>query len=201
MNITDILAEHEGNGGFSRHYLLLYSVVFGLETRSAFEFGAGFSTRVILEASRPFDGRLITCCPQLPGSTRKTNRCPPEEMQQYGECWTYVQKKSKHAANEIKSRCYDFVLHDGSHTPKVVEQDLRQIIPQMRRRGILLVHDTEHPRFKLKLVMRRVAADFECQRLTLPYGYGLTILRIQQDFGYGEVHPVWKKVKKKRLTR
>ena len=62
MQFDEIVKKHHADdAGFCRHYLLLYSIVLGMETKSAFEFGAGFSSRVILKALQKTGGRLISC--------------------------------------------------------------------------------------------------------------------------------------------
>jgi len=56
------ILEHVQNRktGMSPHYPTLYSVVVGLETKTAFEFGTGFSTKTILEALDITGGKLYS---------------------------------------------------------------------------------------------------------------------------------------------
>jgi hypothetical protein len=94
-------------------------------------------------------------------------------------------------------------LHDGSHTWREVAIDLKLIIPRIKKGGILLVHDTNHPTDNYQLDKAVDSIDFnyddsgfKIERLTLPYGYGLTMIRIMEDFGNGEVELTWRKAKK-----
>jgi len=58
MDINEIFKHHHGNyGGFCRHYLTLYSMVLGMEAKSVFEFGCGFSSKAILAALEPTGGK------------------------------------------------------------------------------------------------------------------------------------------------
>jgi len=95
----------------------------------------------------------------------------------------------------LKKEVFDFVLHDGSHDAATVKKDIQNILPRMMRNGIILVHDTEHPTKDYGLPKAvKVALRFrKHSRVTLPYGYGLTIIRVEEDFGNGAVQIRWKK--------
>ena len=41
---------HANDAGFCRHYFMLYSIALGMETKSAFEFGCGFSSHTAQHA-------------------------------------------------------------------------------------------------------------------------------------------------------
>ena len=97
----------------------------------------------------------------------------------------------------LKDETFDFVLHDGSHDWKTLKKDIKNILPRMRKNSILLVHDTEHPTRNYKLIKAVKGALHWCKhsKVSLPYGYGLTIERIEEDFGNGEVEIKWRKSK------
>ena len=54
-------------------------------------------------------------------------------------------------------------------------------IPKMKNGSILLVHDTNHPthNYRLEKSIEWLKKDHEC--ITLPYGYGLSIIKINND--------------------
>jgi len=88
-------------------------------------------------------------------------------------------------------------LHDGSHEQEIVEQDLRNIIPKIKKNGILLIHDTLHPgKFKVDFDQcEKVIKDIDHEFVTFPFGYGLTVIKVKEDFGNGEVLIQWRKRK------
>ena len=198
MNLDYIVDKHHKNDtGFCRHYLTLYSIVLGMETQSAFEFGCGFSTKTILEALKETGGKLITCDPRsIDGSEGgKSTGNSKEDIEKYAHCWKYIQKISEEGLKDLTDETFDFVLHDGSHTLEIVREDIKTIVPRIKKDGLLLLHDTEHPTSNFNLIDAIDWLDCRFSRVTLPYGYGLTIVRIEEDFGNGEVKIKWRKEK------
>lgn len=199
--LTELLLRHHADDtGFCRHYMTLYSIILGMESKNVFEFGSGFSSKAILVALDQTDGKLISCDSRPLEQTSKTY-----DHTKLGDLflrWRYIQKKSKEALKDIEGEIFDVVLHDGSHTWREVAEDLQTIVPHMKKGGILMVHDTAHPTDNYQLDKAidvidasRSECGYEVERLTLPYGYGLTIIRVLEDFGHGEVDIKWKKKK------
>ena len=188
VELTD--RHHANNAGFCRHYMTLYSVVLGMETKSAFEFGSGFSTKAILMALELTGGKLITCDKRAYIDTAIFY--DPKEMNYQN--WEYIRSDSSCVGDYIKNDVFDFVLHDGSHKKSHVMEDLRMIIPKMMKDSILLMHDTEHKECDLSGILTDLCW-FKHSKVTLPYGYGLTIIRVEEDFGNGKVDIKWQKTK------
>lgn len=183
---------HADNAGFCRHYMALYSFVLGMETKKAFEFGSGFSTKTILTALEHTNGFLITCDRRPLSET--AIYYDKSDLEKYKNCWKYLQKDSLEIEDDIKHMAFDFVLHDGSHTWTTVKKDMENIIPKIKNGGMFLLHDTSHPTDNYNL-MKAVESLTWCkhQVATLPYGYGLTIIIIEEDFGNGSIEIKWKK--------
>jgi predicted O-methyltransferase YrrM len=191
MNIEELIERHHANNaGFCRHYMTLYSIVLGMETKSAFEFGSGFSSKVILTALEKTGGNLTTC--DVRPLSQTAIFYDKEEIKNNN--WKYLQKDSLNAVDDFKDSVFDFVLHDGSHTWQVVKKDMENIIPRMKTGGIFLLHDTAHPTEKYEL-HKAVESLTWCKHsvVTLPYGYGLSIIVIEEDFGHGKVNIQWRK--------
>jgi len=192
MQFDEILKKHHtDDAGFCRHYLLLYSMILGMETKSVFEFGCGFSSKVILKALKETGGKLITCDTRPIEGTGNSS----EDIEKHKHNWRYIQGDSLSIVKGLKDETFDFVLHDGSHEYKTVEEDIKNILPRCKKNSILLVHDTEHPTddYKLKKAVKNALRQCKHSKITLPYGYGLTIVRIEQDFGNGEIEIEWRK--------
>jgi len=93
---------------------------------------------------------------------------------------------------------FDVVFHDGAHDYPTVKKDIQHIVSKMKQNGILLVHDTEHPMKYGNEMMQAVKSALRWCRyemVTLPYGYGLSIIRIKSDYGNGKVEIKWRKAK------
>jgi len=182
---------HDDLGGLCRHYMTLYSVVLGLETRTALELGAGFSTRVILSALAHTGGRLFSIDVR---PLRDTGN-DPRFLAAYAQPWTYLQGDSRDMVEKLGDEVFEFVLHDGSHEPEIVQADLEAILPRMKKNAILLVHDTEHPihDYGLAPACQRALRDVGHSTVTLPFGFGLTVVRVEEDFGHVVVETSWHK--------
>jgi predicted O-methyltransferase YrrM len=192
VNIRRVCEQHHGMpglGGFTRHYLTLYSIVFGMEAKNVFEFGMGFSTQTIVEALKSTGGKLTTCESRGVESYRKQMDfdivAQATEMGHPvygdGDIWTMHQGDTTKIVPELNHPPYDVVLHDGSHQRGQVSTDLNNILPHIKEGGVLLVHDTNH--HDLGGAMRAAIDDsnlknYKHERISLPYSYGLTIIRL-----------------------
>lgn len=190
-SFEELVRRHHGDvSGFSRHYLTLYSLVLGMEAKNVLELGAGFSTQTILEALKQTGGKLITCDVRDLSDTGN-----PESLRtDFKDVWTYLQGDTRQTLASLSNKVFDVVLHDGSHEWRVVYKDLRKILPLIKHNGILLVHDTEHiPTYRLMLATRLALLGYRHEIVTLPYGYGLTIVRILGNKKNGSIELSWEK--------
>lgn len=183
--------------GFALHYLLLYSIVCGLETKNSYEFGTGLSTEVILNALKETGGRHTSC-----SKTSREEIC--EGSLKDNTNWTHHHMISSEALRLLEDdELFDFVLHDGSHNGKIVAPDLVAIVPHMKQYSMILVHDTQHSKsghstFEAVVKgLRGVPYSFT----TLPYGYGLTIVRIEGNSQNGQVVITRKKESSEHVTK
>jgi hypothetical protein len=190
-DVARILARNLDNqGGFSLHYLMLFSLIYGMEAKNVFEFGSGFTTPVILSALKLTGGKLTTNDKRDLVDTGNS----PTMLETEKERWRYLSMYSEEALKQVKGETYDVVLHDGAHEFSIVWRDIRKIVKQMKQDSILIVHDTDHKKFPyMKLAVRFGLLFCRYDMVTLPYGFGLTIVRIKSNFGNGRVELAWKK--------
>jgi predicted O-methyltransferase YrrM len=191
MTLEEIASKHHDNfSGFCRHYLLLYSLVLGMEAKSVFEFGCGVSSKVILSALQLTGGKLMTCDQKKIEDTGHTEADLLEDRN-----WRYLQGKSSETVSQLTNETFDFVLHDGSHDRDVVRDDIRNLLPRMKKNALLVIHDTEHPIPYLGLPegVENALAGCQHSKVTLPYGYGLTLVRVEEDLGNGDIKLAWQK--------
>ena len=194
-SFIDKMYSGEKQTGFMKHYYTLYSIVEGLEAKETFEFGTGKSTEVILSAQWDIEGAHHTSCDVRElqdtgivwGSGNIVTSCS------VGNKYDFLQGDSR--VIKIPEGPFDFVLHDGSHVPGIVLLDVKKIVKRMKKNSILLVHDTNNTKYKpsLETIVERALRDVYYESVTLPYGYGLTIIKILSDFGNGIVTPTWSK--------
>src|SRR5262245_19584058 len=194
MTIRDIhSAVLASESSMNKHYWTLFSIAYGLQAKSVFEFGAGTSSAVLLTALDVTGGKLVSCDPEPLDSL--ACRIPS-----LGECttsprWTFWNLTSTAALRRIENDTFDLVLHDGAHEPQQVEEDIAGILPHLKRFGILLVHDVEQ--FQLGPQMRRALtagiqrSELEVSLTSLPYSDGLAIVRIESDTGHGQISSRW----------
>lgn len=194
-----ISMHHSNKTGFCRHYMFLYSVILGMEAKNVFEFGSGYSSKTILWALMQTEGYLTSCDYRSIDQSCMNYFTDVEEFDMLAKRWKYINKRSSHITPDIIGKAYDVVLHDGSHTKDDVINDLKFIIPLMKKGSILMVHDTAHPtgNYQLDDAVKEVSGlcsgTHATEQITIPYGYGLTMVRILEDFGNGEVKIKWRK--------
>lgn len=188
-----ISRHHANNAGFCRHYMTLYSIALGMECKNIFEFGSGFSSLAMLMALDKTDGKLISCDKSPIEKTAHTYDLK-KVLNTYGQRWTYHQCSSKEALGRLKDEKFEMVLHDASHSPQDVKSDIMAIVNRVKQNGIILIHDTQHPTERYGLDRMVEEMDwFKHEKITLPYGYGLTIISVKEDFGNGPVDIKWRK--------
>jgi predicted O-methyltransferase YrrM len=179
--------------GLAPHYPFLYSLVLGLGAQRVFEFGAGGSTEVLLAALNQTGGRLYSCSPD-----------PAPEIQGPDPAqWVYYGTTSDQALRHLpEAETFDLVLHDGSHSARVVEADLLAILPKVKIGGLVLIHDTLHSYVgrEMRTAVTSVMDAYRLDELddflgavglhvvTLPFGFGLTILQMRATLAQTQEH-------------
>jgi len=184
--------------GLSLFYPLIYSIVVGLETKHAFEFGAGWSTRVILDALKETGGQLRSVSTDSQQNVMLGNGTHKGAIgdvawlySDYSQYWIHIHGQTPDVLNTIEIEApLDFVLHDGSHTKDVVYNDFSFILPKMKYNSILLVHDVLHSNCgkDMRSALGRALKPFKHQKIILPYGYGLAMVVLKCNEACGVVN-------------
>jgi len=196
-NLDFIVKKHHLNDtGLTRHYLTLYSIVLGMESKNVFEFGTGFSTQAMVEALKLTGGKL-TSVDMRPLSVRPD--IPFNFENDNDNIWSFYEGNSLDVVPTLDhSECYDVILHDGSHTGIEVTRDLNNIAPYVKSGGLVLIHDTAHhdlgPEMRAGVANSDLITKYKHDGSTLPYGYGLTIVKIFDNPNNDKsVEILWKK--------
>lgn len=170
--------------GLALHYPLIHATVVGLNAKRTFEFGAGGSTRVFVDAGH---GAHISLSTASMAELREAYNIWSRDT-----IWAHYSGLSQ-TFRDIPYKDLDIVLHDGSHAADVVEEDIAWVWPRIKRYGLLFVHDTQHSyvgqemRAGLRRALDAVKAD--CSVTTLPYGFGLTIVRKESGTDIETISP------------
>lgn len=159
------------------HLLVLYTIARFLPARLAVEIGVddGSSTLPLLLGVAEAGGILhsVDVAPSV---------CAHEKVEVSGlaDHWKFHQNYSDEFA-EVCPRPLDLVLVDGAHGYDSVKRDWEKYEPLVRTGGLLLFHDKlntmEFPGIA-RLIDQEIRPHWqkwEC--LTLPYGWGLTLVR------------------------
>lgn len=192
MNILEQIAAkaQRGDTGMSLHYGFLYSCIVGMESRSVFEFGSGFSTHVILHALEKTGGTLTSC-----DVTNYSDNPNVTDFTKNSKRWNFYHGNSNELfADDVEFDQYDVILHDGSHIGSEVLVDLNNIYPYLKHDGILITHDTRHHTLGVGMMgaVEEFAKDKDLDMCTLPYGYGLTFFRNKGNIE-NPVNLTWRK--------
>ena len=192
MNILEQIAAkaQRGDTGMSLHYGFLYSCIVGMESKSVFEFGSGFSTHVILHALEKTGGTLTSC-----DVTNYSDNPNVTDYTKASKQWNLYHGNSNELfADDVEFDQYDVILHDGSHIGSEVLVDLNNIYPYLKHDGILITHDTRHHTLGEGMMgaAEEFASDKDLEMCTLPYGYGLTFFRNKANRN-NPVNLTWRK--------
>lgn len=168
----ELFDAHHGEGASSKHLLTIYSFIVGLQAKVIADIGIGASTRTCLAAAAVTRGQVHSCDMDEKRYKKFERELTPN--------WTFCCVSSTEFISQLPSPI-DFVMHDGSHEYDVVTDDLRRIVPKMRRFGIICVHDTQQPRYRLLDAIEDIRKELPLSHVPMPYGCGLSILRIEES--------------------
>jgi hypothetical protein len=168
----EILAHFDRETSVSKHLLILYSMVIGLNAKVIVEFGLGQTTRTLRAAALVSGGILHTC----DFDRRRFSGALAEQ----DEHWRLYLEPSKSFIPKIQPPI-DFALHDGAHDYWGVRSDLEALIPRMRKFGIICVHDTQQTDLHRHVLpaLRDATRNASVSLTNLPFCAGLAIIRIE----------------------
>lgn len=180
LTVHDIVARLSADPGqdTAAHYAVLYSIARFLPAHLALEIGVddGSTTLPLLLGVAEHGGHLFSVDPA---------RCDAAKVavaaSGFSDHWHFAQMKSADVVDEIQDGSLDLVFIDGDHSYEGVRTDWLLFEPKVRPGGLILFHDKMNVRDFPgigRLIDEEIRPHwqrFEC--CTLPYGYGLTIVR------------------------
>lgn len=170
--------------GTYKHLLLLYSIAEGLGAKNILEIGSGYSTLVLNEVVKRNGGHFCTV-----DRDRKVRRCFASQ-----ERMTVLS-----STEQIPKKGYDFIFADyfsdaGLEVEYIVSQ-IEMLYAWLKQDGILAIHDAYDDRFNVEKAIEVMKEKKGFEVLTLPYCYGLCLIRKLVKSKYGKIEDIWKKKK------
>ncbi len=158
----------------SKHLLVIYSIVVGVNAKIIADFGLGQTTGAIRAAAALTGGTVYTC-------DFDKRRFAPLLAEQT-DTWKLSLETSSSFIPKIPAPI-DFVMHDGAHDYLNVRRDLEALLPKMRRFGIVCVHDTQQPDLSRDMLsaIKDATGDFAVSITNFPFSAGLAVIRIEES--------------------
>jgi predicted O-methyltransferase YrrM len=168
----ELFKEFHGTSASAKHLLTIYSLIIGTNARIILDMGLGNSTRAALAAAASTGGTVYSCDYDQERFAQYENEQVPN--------WRFYCRKSSEFI-ELVPTPFDFVFHDASHEYDIVRTDIEAIVPKMRRFGLICVHDTQHPRYRLLEAVNDAVQSLDVSHVALPFGCGLSVLRVNSS--------------------
>lgn len=171
------------NEGYStsRHLLTLYSIARGLSTTRIVEVGVGRSTFVLARAAHENGGTLETCDTSdfrtlLSDDERAVSRYHVGTSESF---WPTVEAG-------VGFAFLDYFSSRRLRVSYIVDQ-IDLCLSRMLTDGVVAVHDALVPEYRLGRALRALARRPDVELLTLPYCYGLGLIRFTGASAAGRI--------------
>ena len=193
--ITDKIMAKWFNDSYSisKHLYTLYSIARGINAKNIVEIGFGRSSFVLARAAAENKGKFITC------DTRDFSYLLNDQEK---KVTTFIHNKSDFVWEEVKETGIDFAFldyfSDGELSPKFVIREIKKCINLMKTNGIIVIHDTVVEKYAISKVMgnkKLLGKRKDLEIISLPYNYGLGLIRITGKSDYGRLDDQFNKKK------
>jgi hypothetical protein len=171
----------------SKHLLSLYSFALGLEAKTILEIGFGRSSFVLAKAAHLNKGILITCDKRdfsylLNKNEKKVS--------------TFVNDSSNSVWPLLEEKGVDFVFLDYFSSAGLkrsfVKNELMTCLQYLKQNGIVCIHDTLIEKYQISRIINQLKRNSKgllaapkYEILSLPFNYGLSIIRRISESKYG----------------
>jgi len=184
-----LLQWHRDRYSTSKHLLTLYSIAHGLRARRIVEVGFGRSTFMLARAAHENGGTLESCDLQdftalLSQTERRVVR---SHVGDTGTFWPTVDAG-------VDLAFLDYFSAEGLD-PAWIAAELGLCLQRLAPGGVIAIHDGFVAKYELASVLRQLRRQFgeRIEQLTLPFNYGLTLLRRAESPTHATVDAFCKK--------
>jgi len=171
----------------SKHLLTLYSIVKGLNAKRVVEVGFGRSTYVIANAVAENGGKMY-CCDRYDYTPLLTDR--------EKKVITFVQGDAKKLLKTV-SGGFDFVFLDylssRERSADSCYKAMCRFLELTKQNGVMAIHDTFEEKYNAKDAMKNMRKNKTVECMTLPYNYGLGLIRKLSKSEHGTIKDVFEK--------
>ncbi len=183
----------------SKHLLTLYSVARGLHAKTMVEIGFGRSSFILARAAAENNGTLLSC------DVRDFSYLfTPQEK----EVTKFIHGKSDEVWKSVSRQGIDFAFLDYFSSPALdkgfVNHEINTCLSVLKENGVIAVHDTIVDKYKLKNTFSKfktkagVMHNNKIEVLSLPFNYGLGLIRKLDPSPYGAIGDIY--LKKREQT-
>ena len=169
----------------SKHLLTLYSVARGLNAKTIVEIGFGRSSFVLARVAYENGGRLITC-------DRKDFSYLLSEQEK--EVTTYINGTSEIIWQRVEGGI-DLAFLDYFSDPTMSVEfcmsEIDQCLHRMKTNGLIALHDSLPDAYPVVRAMELLSARKNLEALTLPYNYGLGLIRKKDKTDRGSLQDIF----------
>lgn len=196
LNGVDIVGEKLINKWFhkrysaSKHLPTLYALATGVVSGSMAEVGFGRSSFIFAKVAHEQNINLWLADMKdysylLSDAERKVAKFI------HGKSMVLWEKLEKEGIGQ------DLIFLDYFGEPTLTEEFIRAELETpyelLKKNGILCIHDTFFDESIAGKVVKHFAQDINAEYVTLPFNYGLSIIRKKESSVYGEVQDKWHK--------
>lgn len=167
----------------SKHLLTLYSVAIGLNAKNILEIGFGRSSFVLAKAAAENGAQLICC------DTRDFSYLLNEKEK---SVMRFVHGKSDDVWELYENTGIDFAFLDYFSDENIsgdfIKREIKTCLTYLKQNGVIAIHDTIVEKYQLCKVLSKLRSSFwkqEYELLSLPYNYGLGLIRKIAPSKYG----------------
>lgn len=173
----------------SKHLLTLYSIARGLQAKKIVEIGFGRSSFVLAKAAFENKGEFLTCDQRdFSYLLNETER----------SVTTFVQGNSDVLWQQLEEGV-DFAFLDYFSAPGIhkdfVIHELNMCLHYLKENGIIAIHDTIVEKYNIdqaldhfKTKWRGLRPNIDLEICSLPFNYGLGLIRRRVHSEFGEIH-------------
>jgi hypothetical protein len=170
----ELFSRFDTSSSGSKHLLILYSLVVGMNAQVIAEIGLGQTTGA-LRAAAALTGATVHTCDF---DKRRYHHL----LAQQDAHWKLCLEPSTTFIERLPEPI-DLVMHDGAHDYLNVKRDLELLIPKMRRFGMICVHDTQETDLYRDMLaaIKDAVAGFSVSLTNLPFSCGLAMIRVESS--------------------
>ena len=171
----------------SKHLLTLYSYVRGTGAKNVIEIGFGRSSFVLARATAENGGKFTTVDKRnFDYLFSDQEKMSSNLLVGYSDVlWADL----KMAGKKIDFAFLDY-FSDSICDADFCRKEIGECVQLLSEGGAFAIHDTNEKDYPISEIVQEIAERFQCEVLTFPYNYGLSIFRKKHQ---GMIHDLWQK--------